>query len=145
MPEQWRVEADPEWLARHSSDNFQRIRRRLRGMSRLADAISHAELGPFAGAPRNPKLKIGGRAYAVVRYAANRISHTVVRIDPDVCRRCDRPLVESATVTTIDENGYRTPVGTVRTCRWCQADSWMFHSRMPSVARARRVARRIVL
>ena len=145
MAERWRVEADDAWLATHRSDNFNRIRRRLRGMSRLADAMSHAELGPFAGAPRNPRLKIGGKAYAVVRYAEHRISYTTVTIDPDICRRCGRPLLESATVTCVDEHGARVRVGTVRTCRRCQADSWMFHSGMPSVMRARRVARRIVL
>ncbi|MEN3307590.1 MAG: hypothetical protein V7603_3792 [Micromonosporaceae bacterium] len=145
MPDQWRVEADDEWLSAHSSANFDRLRRRFQRFGRLADAVSHAELGPFAGAPRNPKLKVGGKAYAVVRYAEHRISHTTVTVDLDRCRRCGHRLAERHTMTSIREDGVRIVVGAVRTCRRCQADSWMFYSRMPSVTRARKVAGRVVL
>lgn len=141
----WRVEADDEWLAAHSSANFERIRRRLRGFGRMADAVSLAELGPYGGAPRNPKLKIGGKAYAVVRYAMHSISHTTITVDLDRCRRCGRLLEERHALTCVDERGHRVVVGSVRTCRRCQAESWMFHSGMPSVGRARRVARKVVL
>jgi hypothetical protein len=141
----WRVEADAEWLAAHSSDNFGRLRRRLRQVGRMADAVSHAELGPFAGAPRNPRLKLGGRAYAVVRYAEHRMSYTAVTVHIDRCRRCGRRLVERHTLVMLSESGVRLPVGVVRTCRRCQADSWMFYSRMPAVERARRATRKIVL
>jgi hypothetical protein len=145
MAERWRIEADDEWLARHSSDTFARLRRRLRRFGVVADAVSNAELGPFAGAPRNPRLKVGGKAYAIVRYAEHRMSHTTVTVDLDACRRCGRQLVQRHTVKCVRENGERVVVGAVRTCPRCQADSWMLYSRMPSVNRARRVARRVVL
>jgi hypothetical protein len=145
MGDEWRIEADDAWLAAHSSDTFDRLRRRLRRLGRLADAVSHAELGPLAGAPRNPRLKVGGRAYALIRYAEHRISHTTITIHLDRCRRCGHRLVERHMMTCVGEDGVRVVVGTVRTCRSCQADSWMFYSRMPSVIRARRVARKVVL
>jgi hypothetical protein len=145
MAERWRIEADDEWLAAHRSDNFARLRRRLRGLGGFSDAISRAELGPFGGAPRNPRLKIGGKAYAVVRYAEHRISYTAVQIDPQLCRRCGRRLVEAHRVTFVAADGTRTVVGAVRICRRCQTESWLFHSGMPSVHRARVRARKVVL
>lgn len=145
MAESWRIEADDEWLAAHRSDNFDRLRRRLRGLGRFADAISNAELGPFAGAPRRPRLKVGGKAYAVVRYAEHHMSHTTIRMDLSRCRRCGRRLEEQHAMTVVREDGTRIAVGTVRVCRRCQAESWMFTSGMPSVARARRAYRKVVL
>ena len=56
MATKWRVEADDEWLATHSSDSFQRLRRRSRLLRGLAEAMSNAELGPLGGAPRRPQL-----------------------------------------------------------------------------------------
>ncbi|HKT03864.1 MAG TPA: hypothetical protein VJT31_30405 [Rugosimonospora sp.] len=145
MAERWRFEADDEWLAAHSSDSFGRLRRRLRPFGRFADAVSLAELGPFGGAPRNPKLKVGGRAYALVRYAEHYVSHTRIQVVPDRCRRCGHRLAERHVVTRVRETGRRVVVGSVRTCRRCQAGSWMFFSHMPTVARARRVASKVVL
>ncbi len=112
MANEWRIEADDEWLASHSSDTFQRLRRRARLLGRVSDAVSNAELGPFSGAPRNPQLKVGGRAYSVVRYVGN---------------------------------GERRSIAAVRLCRSCEAGAWLFYSRMPTTARARRIARKVVL
>src|SRR6266545_3892453 len=95
MADDWRVEADDGWLAAHSSNSFARIRRRLSSFGRLADAVSQAELGPYGGTPRNPRLKIGGKAYSVVRYAEHGISHTAVSVDLERCRRCGALLVET--------------------------------------------------
>jgi hypothetical protein len=145
LAEQWRTEADDEWLAGHRSDNFARLRRRLRRLGALSDGISQAELGPFGGAPRRPQLKIGGRSYAVVRYTTQHIAYTTIHLDLTRCRRCGRPLVEVHRIVSVAGDGLRTTVGAVRRCRKCQADSWLFHSRMPSVERARNVARKIVL
>jgi hypothetical protein len=142
---QWRVEADDEWLAQHSSANFERLRRRFRGIAHLADAVGQAELGPFQGARSRPQLKIGGRAYSVVRYVTQRISYTTVSLDLNTCRRCGYPLEVRQAMSVVREDGVRVRVGAIRTCRRCQADSWVFHSRMPSVNRARKVSRRVVL
>jgi hypothetical protein len=150
MGESWRVEADDEWLASHKSDNFARLRRKLArlGLLGLADAASGAApglLGPVAGAPRNPRLKIGGKAYAVVRYAEHRISYTAIMLDLQRCRRCGMRLVHVHRINMISEDGSRRVVGTVRACRRCKSNSWLFFSRMPTVERARERARRVVL
>ncbi|OLB64809.1 MAG: hypothetical protein AUI10_09505 [Actinobacteria bacterium 13_2_20CM_2_72_6] len=145
MTGDWRREADDEWLDAHRSANFERLRRRLRLLGGMAEAMSNAELGPLGGAPRRPRLKIGGRTYAVVRYTTHHIAYTTIQVDPGLCRRCGQQLVEVHRIVYARGADARLTVGTVRTCRRCQADSWMFLSRMPSVNRARRVARKIVL
>jgi hypothetical protein len=141
----WRVEADDEWLARHRSDTFGRLRRRLRRFGLVADAVSQAELGPFGGAPRNPQLKIGTKAYSVVRYAPHRITYTAVQVDLENCGRCGGRMVESHRLMCVREGDVRIRVGVVRMCRRCHAGAWLFHSRMPHTARARAVAGKVVL
>ncbi|MBO0867995.1 MAG: hypothetical protein J2P15_05475 [Micromonosporaceae bacterium] len=145
MTDGWRIEADDEWLASHSSDTFARIRRRMRRVGLLGDAISNAELGPFGGAPRKPELSIGHKAYAVVRYVHHRFAYTVIQVDLERCRRCGRRLLEVHRMLTVREDGRSRPVGVVRVCRSCGADSWMFFSRMPHTVRARRRGRNVVL
>lgn len=144
MTNEWRIEADPEWLATHSSDTFQRLRRRTRLLGGLGDATSNAELGPFGGAPRRPQLKIGSKEYSVVRYADHHLSYTVIQVDPVVCRRCGASMAERHLIARMTD-GVRTPVGSVRMCRNCQAESWMFRSHMPATRRARRWGRKVVL
>jgi hypothetical protein len=148
--ESWRVEADDEWLAAHKSDNFARFRRKLAnlgllGLGDAATAVGPVILGPMAGAPRKPPLKIGGKAYAVVRYAEHRISYTTIALDVQRCRRCGLRLVHVHRIETVSEDGTRRMVGTVRACRRCKANSWLFFSRMPTVERARARDRRVVL
>ena len=145
MAEEWRREADDDWLAARRSANFERLRRRVRLLGGLAEGMSNAELGPFGGAPRRPQLRIGGKTYAVVRYATHHIAYTTIQVDPGVCRRCGQRLVEVHRIVYVRGSDTRTTVGTVRTCRRCQADSWVFFSRMPTVIRVRQVARKIVL
>src|SRR2546430_17105501 len=65
MTGDWRREADDEWLDAHRSANFERLRRRLRLLGGMAEAMSNAGLGPPGGAPRRPRLMIGGRTYAL--------------------------------------------------------------------------------
>ncbi len=145
LAERWRVEADDEWLAGHRSDTFARMRRRLRRLGALSDAVSQAEMGPYGGAPRNPRLKVGGRAYAVIRYTTHHIVYTTIEIDPGRCRRCGRRMVEVHRIVCARGDAGRAAVGTVRTCRSCQADSWLFWSRMPATTRARTTDRKVVL
>jgi hypothetical protein len=140
----WRTEADEEWLRRHQSETFARMRRRLRRFGVFADAMSHAELGPFGGAPRKPQLKIDNRGYSTVRYATHRITYTTIHVYLQRCRWCGA-IVESHRVIYVREDGARRVVGTLRVCRRCQADSWLFHSRMPTAARARAWGRKVVL
>jgi hypothetical protein len=143
--EGWRTEADDEWLAARRSTSFARLRRRLQRLGVLGDAVSEAELGPFGGVPRRPTLKIGGKAYAVVRYAEHRIAYTTVRVDLLRCRRCGHRLVESHRILFVGGDGGRVAVGAVRACRRCEAESWLFTSRMPGTVRARARARKVVL
>jgi hypothetical protein len=145
MGAEWRVEADDDWLAEHRTDTFERLRRRFRLMGMVAGAVSHAETGPFGGAPRKPALKIGGRTYAVVRYTRHHIAYTAIRVDPDHCRRCGQPLVEVHRIVYARGDDAPTPIATVRTCRRCHAGSWLFRSGMPVTARARTRARKVVL
>jgi hypothetical protein len=142
----WRTEADDEWLRRHRSDNFLRMRRRWRGagIGGFAHAVSHAELGPFGGAPRKPQLRIDGRGYSTVRYATHRITYTTIHVYLQRCRRCGA-VVESHRVSYVHEDGARRVIGTLHVCRRCQADSWLFRSRMPATARARGWGRKVVL
>lgn len=142
--EQWRSEADQRWLAEHRSDTFARLRKRFRMAGGLANAVSNAELGPFGGAPRNPQLTIGGRRYSTIRYATHRIAYTTIHLYLQRCPRCGQQ-VEAHRVLFVHENSVRTVVGTLRVCRGCQANSWMFHSRMPATVRARSWARKVVL
>jgi hypothetical protein len=144
MANKWRVEADDEWLAAHSSDTFQRLRRRARLLGGLAEAMSNADLGPFGGAPRRPQLKVGGRTYSVVRYVQHHYAYTVIQVDLVRCDRCGRELAERHDIRYVRE-GALTSIGAVRMCRGCQADGWLFHSRMPAAARARAIGRKVVL
>jgi hypothetical protein len=145
--EAWRTEADEDWLSRHRSGFMRRLRHRFRSFGDIGSAVSNAETGPFAGAPRNPQLKVddGNKAYAVVRYTTERIAYTTMTSAPDECSRCGGTLVEEHEIDYIREDSTRVAVGTVRTCRRCQSDSWMLHSRMPSVARARKAYSKVVL
>ncbi len=145
--EVWRAEADDAWLAAHRSTFMTRLRRRFRLLGSVGGAVSNAETGPYGGAPRNPKLKVddGNKAYAVVRYTTNQIAYTATSVNPDECRRCGGPLVEKHEITRVEEEGVRVAVGSVRTCRSCQSESWLLRSRMPAVIRARVAARKVVL
>jgi hypothetical protein len=147
MTAHWRVEADEEWLAEHRSDTFDRVRRLLRraGVGGFGEAVSLAELGPFAGAPRNPQLKPESKGYSTIRPADHRYAHTVLALETEPCRACGREPATSQRVTCVREDGARVVVGTVRLCPDCQGDSWRFVSHMPAAARARERSRRIVL
>jgi hypothetical protein len=143
--EAWRTEADDEWLAGHRSEFLGRLRRRFRGFGGIGEAVSNAETGPFAGAPRNPKPRVSDdKGYSVVRYTTGLIAYTSTTMDPDQCPRCGEPLVERHGIAVAGEN-QRIPVGVVRTCRRCQSDSWLLRSRMPAVSRARAAARKVVV
>jgi len=112
----------------------------------LANAVSHAETGPFAGAPRNPDLRVGEEdTYSAVRYSTDRYAYTTTSAHPDECARCGSPLVESHEIEQVQGDDSRMPVGAVKTCRSCQADSWMLHSRMPAATRARKASKKTVV
>jgi hypothetical protein len=140
----WRVEADDEWLANHRSEAMRRVRRRFSRI-RIADAFSHAELGPFGGTPRNPELRVAPSRYSVVRHVVAVYAYTSIRVMLEFCSACGRPMQEAHHATTVRDDGVRVSLGAVRRCRSCHPDSWLFRSHMPSVAKARLLAAKTVL
>jgi hypothetical protein len=137
--EPWRAEADDDWHAGHRSTFFKRRR------SRWAEAISNAELGPFAGAPRRPQLKITDRGYSHVRYAERHFSYTTIQIDLLECRICGHRLLEQHRLMMRSADGSEYSVGHVRKCRNCHKESWLFTSHMPATLAARRRDAKVVL
>ena len=112
----------------------------------VANAVSHADTGPFAGAPRNPTLRVDDEnTYSTVRYSTDRYAYTSTSTHPDECAQCGSRLVESHEIEQVQGDESRKAVGSVKTCRSCQSDSWMLHSRMPSTAQARKASRKTIV
>jgi hypothetical protein len=135
----WRVEADDEWHAEHRSAFFKRRR------SKLFDAVSHAELGPFGGAPRRPTLKLTDKDYSHVRYAERHFSYTAIQIDLLECRVCGHRMLEQHRLLMRAADGSEFAIGHVRKCRRCHKESWLFTSHMPATVAARRRDAKVVL
>jgi hypothetical protein len=112
---------------------------------RFADAVSHAETGPYSGAPRNPTLNIDDRTYSTVRYTTNRVAYTATSTSADRCSRCGQPLAETHELDRVQDEDARLPLGAVRACRGCDPNSWLHDSRMPRAKRARDQARKYVV
>ncbi|MET7421557.1 hypothetical protein [Dactylosporangium sp. NPDC005555] len=127
------------------SDLMAWLRRRFRIFGGVAGAVSHADTGPYAGAPRNPTLRVGDeKAYSTVRYTTQHIAYTTVGTDEGDCRRCGQPLADLHRLEYV-RGDTGVPVGAVRACRHCHTDSWLLRSRMPAVSRARDTARKHVV
>ena len=137
--EPWRVEADDQWHAAHRSTFFKRRR------SRLVNAISNAELGPFGGAPRRPTLKLTDKDYSHVRYAERHFAYTSIQVDLLECRGCGYLLLEQHRLLLRAADGTGRLVGHVRKCRRCHKESWLFTSHMPNTVAARRRDAKVVL
>ncbi|WP_127504393.1 hypothetical protein [Actinoplanes solisilvae] len=68
-----RTEADDEWLSGHQSGFIQWLRRRFKRLGGVAGAVSYADTGPYAGAPRNPELRVGDeKTYSTVIHVVTR-------------------------------------------------------------------------
>jgi hypothetical protein len=148
MPDrQWRTEADDEWMAERRSTLMAWFRRRFRMFGGFAGAVSHADLGPYAGAPRNPRLSIddNDKSYATVRYTTNQIAYTRTNTSTDECAVCGESGAETHEVTCMRGEDADTRIGAVRACGNCGAESWLRRSRMPRVAQAHERARRNVV
>ena len=145
--DEWRNEADDEWLASHRSTFMRRLRERFRGLAAISGAVSNAEMGPYGGAPRNPKLKTdeGNKAYSMVRYTTEHVAYTATATDTNACRRCGEPLAETHELHYVRGEELDVPVGAIRTCERCQTNSWMLRSNMPRAEQARATARRNVV
>jgi hypothetical protein len=140
MYREWRTEADDTWHASHRSTFFKRRRR-----SAMGQAFSMAELGPFQGAPRNPRLKLVDKDYSHVRYVVRHISYTAIQVDLLDCRICGHRLLEEHRMMTWTQDGAVRMVGSIRRCRRCHQQSWLFTSHMPTTRAARRRDAKVVL
>lgn len=144
--EPWRVEADDEWLAAHSSDTFAAVRRLLHPLVGTADAVSHSPLSGILGAaPRNPELKIRGVQAEQVRYAEQQYSYTTVTVAVEECRRCGSHIKQRHRMMLVDAAGQRTQYGSVAKCPRCDTGSWMFQSNMLSARTRRDHDRKVVV
>jgi len=137
--EEWRVEADEEWLAGRRSAFFKRRR------SAIGQAFANAELGPFGGPARNPRLKLESKGYTHIRYALRVYQHTTIQVELLDCRVCGSRLVEEHRLVLRHTDGSEFTMGRVRMCRRCDRGAWLFTSHMPSVLAARRIGARTVL
>lgn len=51
------------------------FRRRMRFLGGVANAVSHAETGPYAGAPRDPELRIGDeKSYSTIEHQTTHVT-----------------------------------------------------------------------
>ncbi|GAA2642266.1 hypothetical protein GCM10010399_90220 [Dactylosporangium fulvum] len=122
------------------------LRRRFRVLGGAANAVSHADMGPYAGAPRNPALHIGdGQGYSTIRYTTEHVAYTSITTNTDGCPRCGRPLAETHEMARSGDGTAPEAVGAVRICRGCETGEWLERSRMPRSTRARDSARRNVV
>ncbi|MEV0896058.1 hypothetical protein [Actinoplanes sp. NPDC049802] len=120
--------------------------RRLPILRGVADAVSHADLGPYAGAPRDPDLRIGDeQGYSTVRYATGHIAHIATSVSEDVCPRCGSAMAENHEIQQREGSAVRLRTGSARVCRACEPDSWLLRSQMSAVARARETNRRNIV
>jgi hypothetical protein len=139
MGRDWRVEADEEWLRTRRTTFFRRHR------SRLGRAFADAQLGPYAGAPRYPTLKLQDKVYSHVRYALRGYSYTSVQVELIGCPRCGYQLLEEHSLVLHRADGAAVTLGRVRMCRRCHREAWLFTSHMPSILAARKRDSRVVL
>jgi hypothetical protein len=68
----------------------------------------------------------------------------VIQVDPVRCDRCGCDVAEQHHIMFVRREE-RASIAAVRMCRSCQADAWLFHSRMPGARRAREIGRKVVL
>lgn len=137
---EWKREANEQWLAEHRSRTFKHRR------SALGQAISQAEIGPFGGAPRNPDLTKGFKAYSIIRNAYRQVSYTEIRVTTSYCRICGTRSLELHRLFAYSgESDRQVTFGHVKMCRKCNEGSWLFtaHGARTEAARAR--ARKTVL
>jgi hypothetical protein len=138
VPETWRYEADEDWLAGRRSAFFRRRR------ARLGRALADAELGPFAGAPRDPRLKLESKGYTHIRYALREYSYTTIQIDLLECRVCGG-RAGAAPDGAAPRRRLHADARSLRRCRRCDRESWLFTSHMPAAAAGRGRDRKVVL
>lgn len=140
-------QADERWASERRSGAMSWFRRRFGFMHGIAGAVSHADTGPYAGAPRNPDLRVDDeKTYSTISYATNQqVTYTSTGTGEQQCPECGRPLAEDHEIVYVEKDDSRVPVGAVKTCRGCHPDSWLRRSQMPTASQARIRSRKNVV
>ena len=145
-PGQWRTEADDAWAAERRSNLMAWLRRRFPTLGRVAGAVSLADTGPYAGAPRDPQLRVDNeKTFSTIRQATGKVAYTSTSVAAGRCPDCGQPLVDTHELTHVRDDSTPVSVGSASTCQHCQPDSWLLRSAMPTTSRARDAARRNVV
>jgi hypothetical protein len=121
------------------------LRSRLGVFGGIAGAVSHADLGPYAGAPRNPSLRIDEERYSTVRYTTHHIAHVATAMSSELCPDCGQPVAETHEIQQMQGDDVQLRVGAVRACRACEPDSWLLRSQTVAALRAREAGRKNVV
>lgn len=135
--------SDDEWGAERRSGFMGRLRRRFRILGGVAGAVSFADTGPYAGAPRNPNLRVDDeRTYSTVRYTTNHIAHIATSTTTHVCPKCGSPVAETHEIQHRQGDDIRLRMGATSACRSCEPNSWLLRSQMNAVSRSRVAGRK---
>lgn len=120
---------------------------RLGALRTIGGAVSESTIsgGVLGGAPRNPRLKVGGAESSYVRQAERQYAYTNVLVVIQWCRICGRRRLERHVVERFMADGQRRVLGAVSMCAACQAGSWMFVTHSPRAAAGRRRDAKVVL
>lgn len=129
--------------AERRSPFMSRLRRRFRILGGIAGAMSYADTGPYAGAPRDPNLRVGDEQnYSTVRYTTNHVAHIATSTTAHVCPKCGSPVAETHEIQHRRGDDIRLRMGVTSVCRSCEPDSWLLQSQMTSASRSREARRR---
>jgi hypothetical protein len=143
MSNQSSREAPDEWRAERRSGFMSWLRRRFRIFGGVAGAVSYADTGPWAGAPRNPNLRVDDeRTYSAVRYTTNHIAHIVTSTSSHVCPKCGLPMAEAHEIQHRQGDDVRLRMGAATACRACEPNSWLLQTQMTAASRSRSASRK---
>jgi hypothetical protein len=123
------------------------LRTRFRVLGGIAGAVSYADTGPYAGAPRNPDLRVDDeRTFSTIRYATNHhIAYTAADTVDGACHTCGLPLAQTHELHHRRGDTTEVRLGGLRVCPACDPDSWLLRSQMSAGTRARDRSRRNVV
>jgi predicted RNA-binding Zn-ribbon protein involved in translation (DUF1610 family) len=134
---------DDEWGAERRSGFMSWLRRRFRIFGGVAGAVSYADTGPYAGAPRDPNLRVDDeRQYSTVRYTTNHIAHIATSTTEHACPKCGSPIAETHEIQHRQGDDIRLRMGAVSACRVCEPNSWLLQSQMTAASRTRDARRK---
>ncbi|GID92998.1 hypothetical protein Adi01nite_24100 [Amorphoplanes digitatis] len=75
---------------------MQRLSRRFGFLGGVAGAVSHAEMGPYRGAPRDPELRVGDEKSYSTLLPTSRQEIVVAAVDDEQWLRSPMPAIAKA-------------------------------------------------